>query len=705
MMRLLISLIFGLFLLSSQVYSQNALWVLNPQQTWYWKQGTIEEATLSIRPAGTYMEMGLYLTISSKGQYFSGNPQLESLLYFTLPDGSQVLDSWLWVGNDIVQGKILDKWTASNIYEGIVNRRRDPSILKKTGENSYELRVYPMKSNEKRKVKITYLVPANWANGKASVPLPIEILQSSKSIPALTTLVWTEEGWSDPRIPEVDEAFTQEFDYQFGNYHKMIVKPDQIVEGQLNFRMKAPMTNGYFLTTTKDQSGEGVYQLAVNFGQYLESDTYKKVAVLVDYSPLNTTISRELIFNTLQNYLLDNFTEKDSFNLFYSRFETEQYSDKWSPINMEELDEAFEALKDPFITLYNNLPGLISRGTSFVEEQNGGQIVLFSNGDNFGAFGDANGLLNDIKIMNETNIPFLIADIQNTNHSQNRIGEHWYSGQEYFYINLSRSSGGVYERLWNSSLDALYGSVFGALAGSITAFDLYSSTADGFCYGRFNQSKSESFHLDDSFVQTGKFIGEAPFFLYLTGMYQNEPFNRLIQIDEDDIWMGDTLTNKAWYGNHIMELENQPANNELVSQALIESLDNRILSIYTSFLCLEPSDTVAICTSCSDESRLTGWEDIEVLDSKLSLFPNPCTDYVQIVFNPPADWVSKEVRIQVLSVTGQVVYEAEPSIEAGVRFESRWDLAGMNGSKLARGSYWLVISNAQENYRQMLHIQ
>ena len=188
-------------------------------------------------------------------------------------------------------------------------------------------------------------------------------------------------------------------------------------------------------------------------------------------------------------------------------------------------------------------------------------------------------------------------------------------------------------------------------------------------------------------------------------MYQNEPFNRLIQIDEDDIWMGDTLTNKAWYGNHIMELENQPANNELVSQALIESLDNRILSIYTAFLCLEPSDTVAICTSCSDESRLTGWEDIEVLDSKLSLFPNPCTDYVQIVFNPPADWVSKEVRIQVLSVTGQVVYEAEPSIEAGVRFESRWDLAGMNGSKLARGSYWLVISNAQENYRQMLHIQ
>lgn len=62
-----------------------------------------------------------------------------------------IIDSWLWIGDEISKAMILDKWTASSIYENIVKRRKDPSILTKMSDLQYELRIFPMAGNEKEK--------------------------------------------------------------------------------------------------------------------------------------------------------------------------------------------------------------------------------------------------------------------------------------------------------------------------------------------------------------------------------------------------------------------------------------------------------------------------------------------------------------------------------------------------------------------------
>ena len=99
--KLLLALVLSTGILASTpVQAQNRLKVLDPQQPWRNFPGTIEEAVLSMRPKGVYMEVGMYLTFSARGSDFSSFDTLEVELFFTLPEEAVITDSWLWVEDE-----------------------------------------------------------------------------------------------------------------------------------------------------------------------------------------------------------------------------------------------------------------------------------------------------------------------------------------------------------------------------------------------------------------------------------------------------------------------------------------------------------------------------------------------------------------------------------------------------------------------------
>jgi hypothetical protein len=66
MKRVFTTLLTIILISYSSIFAQESLKVLDPQSWWSDDWGTIEEATLSIRPHGIYMEYGLYLTFSAR---------------------------------------------------------------------------------------------------------------------------------------------------------------------------------------------------------------------------------------------------------------------------------------------------------------------------------------------------------------------------------------------------------------------------------------------------------------------------------------------------------------------------------------------------------------------------------------------------------------------------------------------------------------
>lgn len=178
------------------------IYVQDPRSWSKYGQGSVDEATITLEPKGLYMECNLYLTLSGKGNNFSASDTLEITYYFSLPERTIMHDSYLWVGDSMVQSRLLDRWSAWQIYESIVKRRWDPSVLYKDWSNYYHLQVYPLMGNDSRKVRMTFLVPMKWTSRNASCPLPLDMLANSKiPVDKLTILVKENGDFLNPQFP------------------------------------------------------------------------------------------------------------------------------------------------------------------------------------------------------------------------------------------------------------------------------------------------------------------------------------------------------------------------------------------------------------------------------------------------------------------------------------------------------------------------
>lgn len=672
------------------LFGQFDLRVGDPRNSWYTSQGTIEEASMTVRPKGLYMEYGLYLTFSSRGSdWTSSLDTLEVSLRFSLPDNAIVTDSWLWIGKDIIKAKLMDKWTASTIYENIVRRRRDPSILMKNSATDYELRVFPMAGNQTRKVKINYLVPVTWNQNQAVASIPAGILTASAYKPStFPVLTWTNDTWKEPKLlSEPEILFVSKSDTSLGNYYEALI-PSTHFNNTIKIAFNAPLENGVFFSEY-EKDNEGIYQLALFPNQFLESTITKKAVVLVDYDASNTNLTSKEILNILKKEMLMNLSSKDSFNMVFSNLKITRYSEQWMAATRENIEAAFTSLTNP-LSSYSNLGSLIENGIDFIKKNgNDGKIILLSNADQYGDFQVGNVLINDIVKMMNPMIPFHIADYQTINYSQYYNNGQNYTGNDYFYINLSRITLGSYHTVRNNSdLSSAIASAYKYLGGTITSFDLHTSMKEGFCYSRYSiNGASNVAYVNEPIVQVGKFKGEFPFLVEISGEYNNEIFSEVIQIEKPGVVNTDTVAEAIWAGQYIKKLESGSQSNQIISEIIYTSLYERVLSSYTSFLCLE--DTSYICNNCKDESMpVTGVEETLAGNDTLRVYPNPFVDQltIELMCSDPTD--VKEFSL--VDVTGALIHRFQlEDLQQGKNVIT-WNGNTARGGKVKPGIYLLM---------------
>ncbi|MBD3344995.1 MAG: hypothetical protein GF401_08035 [Chitinivibrionales bacterium] len=75
---------------------------------------------------------------------------------FGLPADFVAESLFLWINNEPVAGQIQDRNLASAQYNDIVGVRKDPALLEYHGNGSYNLRIFPARSNQARKICIVF---------------------------------------------------------------------------------------------------------------------------------------------------------------------------------------------------------------------------------------------------------------------------------------------------------------------------------------------------------------------------------------------------------------------------------------------------------------------------------------------------------------------------------------------------------------------
>ena len=310
---------------------RSRLRILDPQN-WRSGQGTIEETKITYEPQGLFMKVDWEITFSAKGlDFYSESDTVEVEYYFTLPEGSLITDSWLWFGDSILKAMIIDRWSASQIYENIVNRRRDPSVLYKNGNHDYELRIFPMAAKESRKVKITFLAPADWDAKTVSTFFPSENLISSKyKTEKIEVFARLQSLWTNPVIAgDSNIPLNPLNEDESGNTYFFNLNANQLSNGQ-KFMVGSPLHRGPFLSIF-EKGSEKYYQLAMLPLENKNLRQPQKILFLFNYQKENSQISQVTLLNEFSGLITNLFTEKDSFNILYYDFELQQASENWIP--------------------------------------------------------------------------------------------------------------------------------------------------------------------------------------------------------------------------------------------------------------------------------------------------------------------------------------------------------------------------------------
>jgi hypothetical protein len=672
-------------------YSYNTLTVTDPRNSWNLQNGNIEEASLSVKPHGLYLEYGLYLTFSARGTtWYNSSDSLEVVLNFELPQSAMIIDSWLWIGDEISRALILDKWTASSIYEEIVKRRKDPSILTKKSAFQYELRIFPMAGNEKRKVKLTYLVPVSWNTNKIYAPIPNEILRTSKYDPDnLYVFAWENMGFLNPGISGSSSfQFKDYSDPEFGNYKKAVI-PSNGYQTPLSISFESINTNGIFVSKCR-HNNENYYQLAVFPDRLIEIPVKRKIIFLIDYDFTKSASTKMQILNALEDEMLANLSPEDSFNLIVSNFEIAKYSPTWVQATPQNISNAFNTMSDKLGDL-SNLGSLMVNGINF-NRNNGdnGKIFLLANSGQFDDYLIANNLMKDLLNLMANKVSFHIADFQSKFTYYQFVNGKYYSGNEYLYLNLSKLTFGSFISVRDGYPELqVISTAFSNLIGNISSFDMHTKVSNGYCFGRINIDDVSNYNsFEKPVMQVGKFLGDGNFEIEFSGQYDTGFFTSEITVDADDIVESDSSLAKIWAGNYIFNLESKNTlNNATINDIIYTSIDDRVLSLYTAFLCLE--DSTYYCHGCEDETDLVSADEQENQMDSILVYPDPFVKDLNVeIFSESPE---KIVSIVIYDLTGKIIHKFDVSQLMNRKTNTLyWDGKTDSGNDISKGMYILV---------------
>ena len=697
-----------LLLLSTfQLFAYNNIWVGDVRNVWWTEQGIISDYYLKVHPAGVYAKCELTLEFDAEMLSFNPSDSLEIQMNFDLPEGAIVTDLWLWIFGQAEQADIHDRWTASLIYESIVQRRIDPAILTKNWGDSYNLKVFPIMTDMPRKVKIEYIVPVNTYGAQYySVPLPLNFAQMSALWPG-TTNVYFEggTGYTNPSIGEMPNLrFKDLYHPDDGLCYGTRLGDSSISSDNLTLtyvaKSKSLVSVGYDKTLD-----ENFFELNMNPSEFFELKDGKKTVFLIDFIEENSDYNGEELLAELRSAILQNFDDTDSINLMFSGILAARASNNWIACTDSVINALFDNISAEFFNSYSNLPPLLSDGVSFIQNNGGtGNMVLISSGHENGSRAEANGLITDLMSLIENDqLPIHVINLDNyySHYIDYYIGGVYYRGNEYLYKHLSQRTGADYLSVNNNNLSYLLTETCSKLNGYFKNISIEVEFENGYTYSVFDLYSTNTMrYFNDNVRLVGKYMGTLP--IKVKGHAQKssgEVISNTRSIDADGVSKNNNEIKQVWASQLINELKSLPASNMVMSSIIETSIEYRVLCDYSAFLVLEPGFVPDL--DWNEEQPLVdemGWGTAltnEVIEDKLntlSNYPNPVTTQTTFKYSVHT---SGHVELKLLNSSGQLLEvlldEEKPEGEYELNY---------NAAKLPEGMYLYVLLINGESIQQ-----
>ncbi len=591
-----LSLCMLLYVLQLTSASSMNLYIIDPRNSFTKYPGTIEEMKMTVKPHGAYFEVGMYLTISPKGSVYSSEKDtLEAVLDFDLDTKAFIDGMWLFLDDSVyINAKLMDKWTAGYIYEGIVQRRRDPSILYKMDMGKYTIKIFPMAGNSSRTVKINFFVPCTWNNQTVSASLPFNILNVSKNKPdSIKVYAFTDTSFVNPVMPDsASLGFKDVYNPRFGSAKLAAVPYNSI--NKINTIRFSYADNSGILANTSVCDNENFYQVIINPKQFIDVVKPKRFAFLLDYDESKSNITDKEVITELKSAIYRNLTPVDSFNVFMSDDVIRQLSKKWIPADTGHIEHYFENMNAEKIRNTSNLANLMFKAVEWVNANaDTANIILIANTDQHGKQDTANKIGSTVMNMTSNHITVSVCSYVLKNWVTNFIANVAYTGNDYLYSNLVAARRGFFLKINECGLkmSTMLDNVFNSVLGGFEDINMSTYLTDGYTYDKISPSDAlGKISLNTYYTEFGKYSGSEPLNIEISGKYRKQSFYKCFKVVNDKLPV--IYNNRAiWAGNYLRKVEmNRNSGLVMIYDIINKSLDYNILSVYTAFLATDDGE-------------------------------------------------------------------------------------------------------------------
>ncbi|MEI8384198.1 MAG: VIT domain-containing protein [Planctomycetota bacterium] len=100
--------------------------------------------------------------------------QQEGTFVLNLPSGASVSRFAMYVTPEsLIEGELIERKRADEVYTTIVRSKRDPAILEQIGNNLFRMRVFPIFARDTKRILLDYTVPLVAEEGRYRFQLPL----------------------------------------------------------------------------------------------------------------------------------------------------------------------------------------------------------------------------------------------------------------------------------------------------------------------------------------------------------------------------------------------------------------------------------------------------------------------------------------------------------------------------------------------------
>ncbi|MBK9687323.1 MAG: T9SS type A sorting domain-containing protein [Saprospiraceae bacterium] len=634
------------------------LYAADPKQPWKRTDMYIDNVSMVVKPAGKFYHLDLYMTYQiNDPQNFKVQDTFEVVHYFGLPANGAITDSWLWVEDVIMKADILDRYSAFNIYEGIVNRRKDPSVLYKNSSEIYEYRIFPLPAKKSRRVKLSFLIAVNEFN---NIDLPLGLLKNSYPRPDVNVIVYDKDTQLNPAMSN-GAPFIQNNHPELGTYRSAIIKAADYDETDgkysgIDFKLEQTDVDLFLATAFENGTNkEGVFQLSLQPSKILGLDALErnKFVFVLDYHLGNSLYTKDEMIAALKFQIRSLVKEGDYFRVLYNQLSAKEVSEEWiSYNNLENLDDILSTVQLGNTSIIGSL---LYEAYYRVKDENNGKLIVMSSDANVVSGTAAQSLKDELKAQfGELRQTFILdfARYNQYNKGTFYYGIYYY-GNELLYKILSSNTNGSYVTMAKEGQKTKLYEYLSELNNSIIEaqfdfIDYYIRPEEGICYDIYPIKNG------NRIIQVGKFRGKLPFTLEITALFRDSLIYNTYIVENEAQPSNYTFFSQGHAMGKILDIEkNGTIPKNQVFTLIQTSIENRVLCRNTAFLALEPG-LQEPCFDCEDESNTTvSVEDQDLNQKVLTAAPNPFRNALTIQLKGVED-ASDIEKTELIDLTGRV---------------------------------------------------